>query len=122
MPDPYDEEERGTRVFGYSVNRIPARFTRFNRAEALHLSSHANICHRGPILWSRSAQDQKRVGAKYFILAHFASICDALFASIHDAHLQESTLVDTCLQYQISTTDLQVNLLCINLFPDVKMD
>ena len=27
-------------------------------------------------------------------------------------HLQESTLVDTCLQYQISTTDFQVNLLC----------
>ena len=46
---------------------------------------------------------------------HFGSISDALFASIHDAHLQESTLVDTCLQYQISTTDLQVNLLCINL-------
>ena len=34
---------RGTRVFGYSVNHIPARFTRFNRAEALNLSSHANM-------------------------------------------------------------------------------
>ena len=28
---------------GYSVNHIPARFTRFNRAEALNLSSHANM-------------------------------------------------------------------------------
>ena len=70
-------------------------------------------------LWRRSLVCSSDFGAASLPL--FVSQSPTL-RQFMTPHLQESTLVDTCLQYQISTTDFQVNLLYNNSFPDVKMD